>query len=327
MLKVRRPGLLTTVQDRGRIGGYHLGMPPSGAMDSYAYEVGAMLVGNSGGEACLECTYLGPEIEFTEPALIAVTGADMPAKINGDGVDGWTSHLVRAGDVLSFDFLRAGARAYLSVAGGIDVPPVLGSRSTYTLIGTGGLDGRALREGDELKLGGSPGAGAGARAGRSVPADLRTEHPVQVELRVVVGLSAYRVVPESLAAFLTTDWRVTPDANRVGYRYRGGSIEFVPRTPPAGAGSDPANVVDIGYPVGSIQVPGGSEPIALLHDAVTGGGYATIATIISADLGRAGQSKTNDVTRFVEVTLDQALAARHEHTARLARVQHALTRS
>jgi biotin-dependent carboxylase-like uncharacterized protein len=322
MLKVRRPGLLTTVQDRGRIGGYHLGMPPSGAMDAYAYEVGAMLVGNSGGEACLECTYLGPEIEFTEPALIAVTGADMPAKINGAAVDGWTSHPVSAGDVLSFDFLRAGARAYLSVAGGIDVPPVLGSRSTYTLIGTGGLDGRALREGDELKLG-SP-AGNGARPGLSVPAELRTEHPAQVELRVVVGLSSYRVVPESLAAFLSTDWRVTPDANRVGYRYRGGSIEFVPRTPPAGAGSDPANVVDIGYPVGSIQVPGGSEPIALLHDAVTGGGYATIATIISADLARAGQSKTNDVTRFVEVTLDQALAARHEHTARLARVSAAL---
>jgi biotin-dependent carboxylase-like uncharacterized protein len=320
-IEVRRPGLLSTVQDRGRIGGYHLGMPPAGAMDRYAYEVGALLVGNSAGEAGLECTYLGPELEFTEPTVVAVTGADMPAKINGEPVDLWTAHPVKPGDVLSFDYLRAGARAYLSVAGGIDVPVVWGSRSTYTLVGIGGLDGRALREGDELKLGEPRPDGA---VGRSVPDELRPRHPNQVELRVVVGLSSYRVVPESLAAFFTTDWRVTPDANRVGYRYRGGSIEFVPRDPPAGAGSDPANVVDINYPVGSIQVPGGSEPIALLHDAVTGGGYATIATIISADLGRAGQSKTNDVTRFVEVSLDDALAARHEQAARLAAVRAAL---
>ncbi|WP_028937968.1 biotin-dependent carboxyltransferase family protein [Pseudonocardia spinosispora] len=320
-LNVLRPGLMTTVQDGGRIGHYHLGMPPSGAMDRYAYRVGAMLVGNADGEACLECTYFGPEIEFTEPTLIAVTGADLPAKINGSVVDGWTAHQVKAGDVLSFEYLRGGARAYLSVAGGIDVPTVLGSRSTYTLIGSGGLDGRPLKEGDQLKIG-TP--SADATAGASVPERLRTRHPAQVELRVVVGLSSYRVQPDSLAAFFETDWRVTPDANRVGYRYRGGSIDFVPRTPPAGAGSDPANVVDIGYPIGSIQVPGGSEPIALLHDAVTGGGYATIATIISADLAAAGQSKTNDVTRFVEVTLDEALQARTEESTRLSEVSKAL---
>jgi biotin-dependent carboxylase-like uncharacterized protein len=317
---------MTTIQDRGRVGDYHLGMPPSGAMDRYAYQVGAMLVGNSSGEACLECTYFGPEIEFTEPALIAITGAELPAKLNGAPVDGWTTHAVRAGDVLSFDYLRFGARAYLSVAGGIDVPPVLGSRSTYTLIGTGGLDGRALRQGDELKVGPTDDSAgtAAAMAGKSVPDELRTRHPAEVTLRVVVGLSSYRVQPDSLAAFFATDWKVTPDANRVGYRYRGGAIEFVPRTPPAGAGSDPANVVDIGYPIGSIQVPGGSEPIVLLHDAVTGGGYATIATVISADLGRAAQSKTNDTTRFVAVSLDEALTARHEEAARLAMVRSAL---
>ena len=321
MLRVHRPGLMTTVQDAGRVGAYHLGMPPSGAMDRFSFSVANLLVGNTDAHAALECTYLGPEIEFTEPAHIAVTGADMPMKINGEPVDGWTCHPVSPGDVVSFDFLKAGARAYLAVSGGIDVPPVLGSRSTYTLTGTGGLDGRALREGDELKTGA---AATSAAAGASVPEELRTVHPSQVELRVVVGLASYRLVPESLAAFFTTDWRVTPDANRVGYRYRGGAIEFVDRTPPAGAGSDPANVVDIGYPVGSIQVPGGSEPIALLHDAVTAGGYATIATIISADLGRAGQSRTNDVTRFVEVTLEEALTARHELAARLTRVHEAL---
>ena len=117
---------------------------------------------------------------------------------------------------------------------------------------------------------------------------------------------------------------MTPDANRTGYRYRGGELHFVDRTPPHGAGSDPANVTDIGYPIGSIQVPGGVEPIALLADAVTGGGYATIATIISADLDRAGQSKTNDSTRFVEVDLDGALQARREAAERLERVREAI---
>jgi len=321
-LEIRRPGLMTTVQDAGRSGGYHLGMPPSGAMDLFSYEVANLLVGNTDGQAALECTYLGPEIEFTEPVRIAVTGADLPARVNGTEIESWTAHDVAAGDVLSFDFLRSGARAYLGISGGIDVPSVFGSRSTYTLVGAGGFEGRALRAGDELKVGVT---GPDRRAAaRSVPAALRTTHPAQVELRVVVGLASYRVVPASLAAFFSTDWRVTSDANRVGYRYRGGGIDFVARTPPAGAGSDPANVVDIGYPVGSIQVPGGSEPIALLRDAVTGGGYATIATIISADIARAGQSRSNDVTRFVEVSLDEALTARREAADRLNRVRSAL---
>jgi biotin-dependent carboxylase-like uncharacterized protein len=313
---------MTTVQDAGRIGGYHLGMPPSGALDRHAYRVGNLLVGNPDGAASLECTYFGPEVEFTAPATIAVTGADMPAQINGTEIEPWAPHAVEAGDVLSFQFLRSGARAYLAVGGGIDVPPVLGSRSTYTLTGTGGLEGRPLREGDELPVG----TADGTPARRGVPAELRPVYPAQVELRVIVGLASYRVVPDSLRAFFLTDWKVTPDANRVGYRYRGGAIEFVDRTPPAGAGHDPANVVDIGYPIGSIQVPGGSEPIALLNDAVTGGGYATIATIISADLGRAGQSKTNEITRFVEVTLDDALQARREAHEQLARVEAALAR-
>lgn len=322
-LRIHKPGLMTTVQDSGRIGGYHLGMPPAGAMDRYAYQVGNMLVGNPEGLAGLECTYFGPEVEFTGAATIALTGADMPARINGTEVEGWTSHAVAAGDVLTFDLLRAGARAYLSVSGGVDVPVVLGSRSTYTLTGTGGLEGRPLRAGDELAVG----AGAAGREGQSVPEALRTRHPAEVELRVIVGLASYRVVPDSLSAFFETDWKVTADANRVGYRYRGGGIEFVERTQPAGAGNDPSNVVDIGYPIGSVQVPGGSEPIALLNDAVTGGGYATIATIISSDLSRAGQSRSNDITRFTAVSLEDALRARHEIRDRLAGVTAALSGS
>jgi allophanate hydrolase subunit 2 len=185
----------------------------------------------------------------------------------------------------------------------------------------GGFEGRPLQKGDELALGSQNGTPFRAA---SVPEDLITVHESEPELRVVVGLSSYRLTPEGLASFFETTWTVTPDANRVGYRYRGTELEWVEREQPAGAGSDPSNVVDIGYPVGSIQVPGGAEPIALLNDAVTGGGYATIATIISTDIDRAGQSKTNDKTRFVEVTLEQALDARHEGRDRLQRVRAAL---
>jgi len=319
-LRVSKGGLLTTVQDEGRTGVYHLGMPPSGAMDKFSYRVANMLVGNPPGAAVLEITYMGPELEVTADTVIAATGADMPMSISGEPAEPWTSHAVKAGDIVSFEYLRAGARAYLALAGGVDVPEVMGSRSTYTLVGMGGFEGRGLAEGDELALlpdgDGTP--------GRSVPEDLRPVFGKETELRLVVGLSSYRLEPESLAGFFATTWQVTPDANRIGYRYRGGELHFVDRTPPHGAGSDPANVTDIGYPVGSIQVPGGVEPIALLADAVTGGGYATIATIISADLDRAGQSKTNDATRFVEVDLDGALQARHEARSRLERVREAI---
>jgi biotin-dependent carboxylase-like uncharacterized protein len=319
-LRVHKPGLLTTVQDEGRTGVYHLGMPPAGAMDKFSYRIANMLVGNQPGAAALEITYLGPELEVLADTVVAVTGADMPITRNGEPLEPWTSHAVKAGDVIAFAFLKSGARAYLAVAGGIDVPLVMGSRSTYTLVGMGGFEGRGLAKDDEVTLlpdgQGTP--------GRSVPEDLRPVYGRETELRLVVGLASYRLTPDALTGFFDTTWTVTPDANRTGYRYRGGELHFVERTPPHGAGSDPANVTDIGYPVGSIQVPGGTEPIALLCDAVTGGGYATIATIISADLDRAGQSKTNDTTRFVEVDRDAALQARHESRAHLERVREAI---
>jgi biotin-dependent carboxylase-like uncharacterized protein len=319
-LRIQQPGLMTTVQDEGRSRGYSIGMPPAGAMDKFAYRVGNALVGNPDGLASLEATYMGPKIEFTEATTFAVTGAETPALLNGEPVAAWVSLGAQAGDVLSFGVLKSGARTYVAFAGGIDVPPVQDSRSTYTLCGMGGFEGRALRAGDELVLGtqvdGTP--------GRELPASLIPFYSQDVELRVVVGLASYRVEPDSLAAFFETTWTITPDANRVGYRYRGTPLEFVEREQPAGAGSDPSNVVDIGYPIGSIQIPGGTEPIALLNDAVTGGGYATIATIISADLDKAGQSKTHDKTRFVEVTLEDALQARHEARDRLDRVRAAI---
>jgi biotin-dependent carboxylase-like uncharacterized protein len=322
-IRVNKPGLLTTVQDTGRFGEYAIGMPPSGAMDMFSYQVGNYLVGNEDGAAGLEITYFGPELEFTEDTVIAITGAELPPKINGEEAPTWETLQVRAGDLLTFDYLKNGARSYLAVAGGIDVPVFLHSRSTYTLIGLGGNEGRALKEGDELKLG-----EAGDRSGRvgnRVDNDHIPAYSKETELRVIIGLASYRLTEESMETFLSTEWTVTPDADRVGYRYKGGELQFVEREQPAGAGADQANVVDFGYPIGSIQVPGGVEPIVLMNDAVTGGGYATIGTVISVDRDRLAQSKTNDKTRFRSVDLEEALKAREERRRQMEEIRQALS--
>ena len=321
-IRVKTPGLLTTVQDTGRFGEYALGMPPSGAMDVFSYQVGNYLVGNEEGAAGLEITYFGPELEFTEDAVIAVTGAEMPPKVNGEEAATWEAIQVKEGDVLSFDYLKNGARSYLAVAGGIDAPLFMHSRSTYTLIGLGGHEGRALQEGDELKLGEA--RNGESPVGKKVAAANIPTYTRETELRVIIGLASYRLTEESMNEFLNVEWTVTPDADRVGYRYRGGELGFVEREQPAGAGSDPANVVDFGYPIGSIQVPGGVEPIVLMNDAVTGGGYATIGTVISADRDRLAQSKTNDKTKFRSIDLQEALAAREDRRKTLAEIKETL---
>ena len=321
-IRVRQPGLLTTVQDTGRFGEYAIGMPPSGAMDVFSYQVGNYLVGNEDGAAGLEITYFGPELEFTEDAVIAITGAEMPPKINGEEAATWEVLQVSSGDVLSFDYLKNGARSYLAIAGGIDVPVFLHSRSTYTLIGLGGHEGRALQEGDELEIGET--SDTSGRVGMAVAQEQIPTYSKETELRVMIGLASYRLTEESMEEFLNTEWTVTPDADRVGYRYKGGELEFIEREQPAGAGADQANVVDFGYPVGSIQVPGGVEPIVLMNDAVTGGGYATIGTVISVDRDKLAQTKTNDKTRFRSVDLEEALKARKERRQQMEEIKGSL---
>lgn len=319
-VRVVTGGLSTTVQDLGRTGRYAIGMPPSGAMDQFSFRVANLLVGNPEGAAALEATYIGPSLEFTDDRLVAVTGGDAAVTLNGEPIPMWSSTKVRSGDVLAFGMITTGARPYIAVSGGVDVPEYLGSRSTYTLIGLGGHEGRTLSDGDVLPLG----DGAGGEAGVVVPEDLVPEFSSDIEVRAVVGLCSYRLTEGALESFLGTAWRITKDADRVGYRLRGGTLDFVEREQPFGAGSDPANVVDLGYPLGSVQVPGGDEPIVLLGDAVTGGGYVTIATVISVDRDLFGQAKTGDTIRFRDVGIDEALAARSERNRRLDRIRSAL---
>ncbi|GAN77435.1 5-oxoprolinase subunit C family protein [Acidisphaera rubrifaciens] len=317
-IEVVKPGLATTVQDLGRPGYYHLGIPLSGGMDQYALRAANRLVGNDEGAAVLEATFLGPELRLHADTIVAVTGADMPAKLDGAPIPGWTSVAARAGQMLSFDFLRRGARAYVAFAGGVDVPVVLGSRSTYTLGALGGHEGRALRAGDTLPLGPAGKASPGA----SVPEALRRVPESPAVLRVLPGLYWHRVTEAAGEAFFADTWKVAPEADRIGYRFRGGrALDFVPRTQPFGAGSDPSNIVDSCYPYGSIQVPGGTEPIVLHRDAVSGGGYFMIGTVISADMDLIGQMQPHTPTRFVQVTMQQALGARAERAAMLGRLR------
>lgn len=322
LIEVIKPGLATSVQDRGRQGYYHLGIPPSGALDQYALAAANLLVGNPEGAAVLECTLLGPELRFARAALIAVTGAAMVPKIDGQAQACNAVLAVPADAKLSFDFVQAGARAYLAIAGGIDVPEVLGSRSTYTLGAIGGFEGRRLLAGDRLRVGApSP----GARVGRALPRELTAACPKEQVLRVVPGLYDHRLMPESAASFYEDSWRVTSEADRIGYRYKQGrALKFQPREQPFGAGADPSNIVDACYPIGSIQVPAGVEPIILHRDAVSGGGYAMIGTVISADLDKVGQMQPNQQARFERISLETALRARQDYRARLARLRAAL---
>lgn len=320
-LKINKPGLSTSVQDLGRPGYFHLGIPIGGAMDRFALRAANMLVGNAEDAAGLEAVFMGPEIEFTEAATVAATGADMPMMLDGDPVECWTSFDVKAGQTLSFGFLKTGARIYIAVSGGIATEPGLGSRSTYPIGALGGVEGRAIAAGDVIPVG----SGSGT-AGRSVPPALRRGPDNPAALRVLPGLYWNRLTEAAGKGFFEDRWMVAAEADRMGVRFKGGrALEFVDREQPFGAGADPSNIVDGCYSYGSIQVPGGTEPIVLHRDAVSGGGYFTLGAIISADMDLIGQLQPNTPVNFVKVDMNQALAARSERRKMLQKVREELT--
>ncbi|SHO55744.1 biotin-dependent carboxyltransferase family protein [Vibrio quintilis] len=318
-IKVIQPGLSTTIQDGGREGFYHLGIPPSGAMDQYAMKAANLLVGNPENTAVLECALLGPELEFDTDSLIAVTGAYMSPVLDGDTMPLNTSLAVKAGQKLSFSYPRKGARAYLAIAGGLDLPDALGSLSTYVLGSLGGIEGRTLQAGDVLATGTPQ---QQAAPDRTIPQTLLQPIDKEVTLRFVPGLYNHRITTESMTQFCRDEWTVASEADRIGYRFKNGDpLDFKSRVQPFGAGSDPSNIVDACYPIGSIQVPAGKEPIVLLRDAVSGGGYAMIGTVISTDLDRIGQMQPNYKAKFEPVTVQQALEVRQHAGRRLKKLR------
>lgn len=304
---VHTAGLLTTVQDRGRYGYQRFGMPVSGAMDVFSLELANLLVGNDPGDACLEATIAGPELEFTGAKWIAVTGADMDPHLNGMGIPMNTAVGVRQGDRLGFKGLKSGCRAYIAFAGGIAVPPVMGSRSTYLRAGIGGFNGRALMPGDELPLGGlvplSPfgqlSSGTAKRKPRlkKLPESLIPEYKHEQTIRVISGPEAHYFEIAGLRSFLSTEYIVTAQSDRMGYRLSGEPINHR---------EGMTNIISAGISVGTVQVPGDGQPIILMADRQTSGGYARIANVISVDLTLLAQMRPGDNVRFSETTLDSA---------------------
>jgi biotin-dependent carboxylase-like uncharacterized protein len=305
-LVVLDPGLLTTVQDLGRPGYQRVGIPPSGPLDRGAFVLANRLVGNPDGAAGLELTLRGPRLEVRRECVVAVTGADMGVAVNGEATLPWTAIRLRPGDVVGFRMVTAGCRAYLAVAGGLALPPALGSRSTYLRGRLGGVEGRALQKGDALPVG--PAAHPlESLEGRTVPEARRPAYGSEVECRVILGPQDDRFTAEGLAAFLAGPYEVTPQADRMGSRLSGPRITHA-------RGHD---IISDGIPLGGIQVPGEGQPIVLLVDRQTTGGYTKIATVISADIARLGQSRPGHRVRFRRVTLDEAHAALREERARL----------
>ncbi len=303
VITVHEAGPQTTVQDLGRAGQLRNGIPPSGPIDRVAFIVANRLVGNPDSAAALECTVTGPRFEVSALGAIAVTGAAMPVTVNGEAVPTWTTIAVRPGDVVRVGTVRAGVRGYLAFAGGLDVPVVLGSRSTYMRGGLGGLQGRALRKGDTLRLfpAGSPEIRVAA------PTIALEDEPV---LRVVLGPQAHRFTGEGVAALLGHAYEMLPQSDRMGARLRGPVIAHE-------AGHD---IISDGIAVGSLQVPGDGQPIALLVERQTTGGYAKVATICSFDIGRLGQVRPGQRVRFTAVSVTEAHALLRKAEAALARI-------
>jgi antagonist of KipI len=314
-IRVLRPGLFTTVQDAGRHGLQHLGLCPGGAMDDLAFALANALVGNAAGEATLEVTVIGPELQFESDCLVAVCGAEFRGAFPHN-----RPVLVRAGERYSVGRAVRGARAYLAVAGGFAIEPVLGSRSTYLPGAFGGLEGRALRHGDMLPLHSDVQAlsekrfaSLKSRAGRSVrwsapPLTLPDREPILIH--VIDGQHADAFEPASQRSFTETVWRISPDSNRMGFRLQGPVLERRP-------GAEGGEILSGPTCLGSVQVPSGGVPIALMADHQTTGGYPRIAEVVSADVARLAQLAPGGKVHFARCNLDTAAELRHHMQERL----------
>ena len=298
MIEVIKPGLFTTVQDGGRWGYQQYGVGISGAMDAFALSCANLLVGNPEGAAGLEITVLGPTLRFTRETLLAVTGADLNPRLEGEPLETWTCHQVQPSSTLSFVERKGGVRAYLGVSGGIDVPLVMGSRSTYLLGHFGGLGGRALKAKDNLPL--FPlGPGTYHPMGTFFPANLRPAYQKKPILRVILGPFKDFFSEEGVRAFLSTEYTVSPHSDRMGYRLKGEPIKR----------HKAGEMITCGLANGTIQVPPDGQPIILLADRQTIGGYPIIATLIHADLPLIAQCMPGDRVRFSAVSPDEAREA------------------
>ncbi len=291
--EVIKAGLFTTIQDVGRYGYLRYGVPISGAMDQFSLVAANSLVGNDPNDACLETTLIGPELQALTKTQIAITGGECSPKIKGANVPMWQTLTAQENDIISLGKMKDGCRAYISVRGGIDVPKVLGSRSTYIRGGFGGIKGRQLKTGDIID-------GFGTEIleiGYSMPEDLIPQFTNHFTVHVVLGPQVDMFTDKEVNTFLSSPYRVTLEADRMGYRLEGIPIAHEGRK---------ADIVSDALLPGAIQVPKNGKPIVMMRDAQTTGGYPKIAVIISSDLSMVGQAKPNDAVEFSKITLKEA---------------------
>lgn len=305
MITLVKAGLLASVQDLGRPGFRDSGMPLAGAMDRQALACANLLAGNDPGAAAVELTMMGGTWRFEEEAFAALAGADMAGSLDGAPVGPWSSFQARAGSLLTFRSAATGVRAYLALRGGVDVPVVLGSRSTYARASVGGLDGRLLVSGDRLPVGRATGRSPGPLA---LSVDQVPGCGGGATLRVLLGPQDDRFTAEGIATFLSSRYRVTPQNDRMGYRLEGPAIDMR---------AAPDIITDPLLP-GAVQVPGNGQPIVMAADAQTTGGYIKIATVIGPDLRLLGQARSGDLLGFSRITQGAAVAAVKAERAGLA---------
>jgi len=294
VIQVQSPGLLTTVQDLGREGFGPLGVSPSGAADPISLRLGNRLVGNAEGAAALEMTLLGGTFVFPHGAILALTGSDFAATLDGTPLENWTSVEVKPGQTLRAGATRSGARSYLCVLGGIVAKPFLGSASTHLLSGLGGHEGRALRKGDVLRIGPVTGSFRKRAASERL---LERLSPRKV-LRVTPGPQSASFSQKSQRLFYESTYRVAEESNRMGLRLEGPSI----------AQGSSGEMITEGVSIGAVQITAGGLPIVLFVEQQTTGGYAKIANVISGDLHSLGQLRPRDEIRFERVDWDTARA-------------------
>lgn len=296
-LRVIKPGLLTTIQDRGRWGLQARGVPVAGPMDSCSHRIANALVGNPLDAATLEVTLLGPEIEFEAECLVAIAGAEFELTVDGRHVPMNAAFVAPAASVLRFRRRLRGARAYIAVRGGISTPPTLGSRATHLISAMGGMAGRALKAGDVLPLGGATRADffAAAAFDPAIVA-LPDRH---ARLRVLAGPQLEYFSPAALETLQAEPYTISNRSDRMGFRLEGPVLEH----------ARGADIISDATPIGTLQVPASGQPILLMADRQTTGGYPKIATVIAADISVAGQLAPGDTISFAVCSMREAMAA------------------
>lgn len=292
-ITVLSPGLLTTVQDMGRVGYQQFGVSVSGVMDPRSAALANILAGNDMGEAVLECTMMGPKLRFDRACVIAITGGDLGPTLDGQPIPGYRALAVRAGQVLGFTAPKTGCRAFIAFSGGLDIPLAMGSRSTDLKARLGGLQGRKLEKGDAIGFR-APVEALPRMADRALRPEFAPQ-PVYT-LRAVLGPQDDAFTQDGLRTFLTGAYTVTPEFDRMGCRLSGPAIQH----------RQTADIISDGIAFGAVQVPSSGAPIIMLADRQTTGGYTKIANVITADFRILAQLKAGDKVRFAEVSVEEA---------------------